>query len=582
MAATTTPARRQAAARALAEDTRMQPRWLSLSFAILSAAAGGCAGKSPQADRPAPATAEPSAPAVTPWAPAPEGAAGAPAAEGAAGTRAAVLAPCPDAPELRCGTIEVLEDRSKPDGRRIGIHVVVAPALSDTPRPDPLFFFAGGPGDSATSNAAGAVPEFADIRRERDLVFVDQRGTGKSNRLDCDSPGSAEDPRGYFEEHYNEEMVRRCRETLEARADLRMYTTSIAMDDVDEVRKRLGYDQINLFGGSYGTRAAQVYMRRHTEHVRSAILLGTAGMRQHLPLYHARDAQAAMDGLLAACAQDKACKKAFPRVRKELDTVIARLARAPARVKIEDPKTGGTIEVPLTRGVFAENLRFSTYSPNGGVAAPLLIHRAHAGDFTPFARITLATEPWLREALAWGMHLSVTCSEDVPFFPADIEPLVANTYLGDYRARLQQRACALWPRGEIPAGYHEPVAVPVPTLLISGALDPVTPPRWAEETVQHLPKSRHVVLAEGHHGFGGLSNGECMAGIIAKFLETADVQGLDTACVAGMKRPPFLTKMSDLDALLAALEEPPEPDAEPEAQGSSQDDQGGEGGNDTP
>ncbi len=536
----------------------MQRRWLSPLFALLAVAPGGCGGKSPQADRPG-ATAKTETPAAE--APAP------------------LLAPCPDAPDLRCGTIEVLEDRSKPDGRRIGIHVVVAPALSDSPKADPIFFFAGGPGDSSARNAAGEAKEMADLRHEHDLVFVDQRGTGESNLLQCDVPGSDEDPRGYFEEHYNEEMVRRCRETLEARADLTMYTTSIAMDDVDEVRERLGYEKINLVGGSYGTRAAQVYMRRHTAHVRSAILIGTAGMKQHLPLYHARDSQAAMDGLLAACAQDKACKKAFPRVRKELDTVIARLTRAPARVKIDDPKTGGTIEVSISRGVFAENLRFSMYSPGVGVAAPLLIHQAHAGDFEPFARITLATEPWLRKALAWGMHLSVTCSEDVPFFPEDIGPLVAGTYLGDYRARLQQRACALWPRGEIPEGYHEPVAVDVPTLLLSGALDPVTPPRWAEEVAQHLPKHLHVVLAEGHHGFGGLSNGECIAEIMSRFLETGQVEGLDTTCAQTMKRPAFLTKVAELDALLKALEGPP-PEAEtqgPSGEGEGEgEDEGGE------
>jgi pimeloyl-ACP methyl ester carboxylesterase len=309
-------------------------------------------------------------------------------------------------------------------------------------------------------------------------------------------------------------------------------------------------------------------MRQHTAHVRSAILLGTAAMKQHLPLYHARDAQAAMDGLLAACTQDPACAKAFPRVRQELTAVIDRLSGAPARVTIDDPHTGRSIEVSISRELFAENLRFSMYTPAMGVAAPLLIHRAHAGDFAPFARITLATEPWLREALAWGMHLSVTCSEDVPFFPEDIEPVVAGTYLGDYRARLQQRACALWPRGAVPAGYHEPVAVDVPTLLISGALDPVTPPRWAEEVARHLPAHLHVVLPEGHHGAFGLTNQECMIDIMTRFLEAGRVAGLDTSCVASMKRPPFLTRVSDLDALLAAMEGPPktktETDAEPE------------------
>lgn len=505
----------------------MQARWLSPPFAILAVACG-CGGSSRQADAPA------------------------------AQAPAAVLAPCPDAPELRCGTIEVLEDRSEPAGRRIGIHVVVAPALGETRRPDPLFYFAGGPGDAAAANVPDMLGLFDEVRRERDVVFVDQRGTGKSNRLGCDAPGSAEEPHGYFEEHFNDEMVRRCRETLAARADLTLYTTSIAMDDIDEVRARLGYEQINLFGGSYGTRAAQVYMRRHTAHVRSAVLLGTAGMRQHLPLYHARDAQASMDGLLQACAKDAACAQAFPRVREELDAVIARLAQAPAHATIADPRTGAPMEVPISRGVFAENLRFSTYTPAVAAAAPLLIHRAHAGDFTPFARITLATEPWLREALAWGMHLSVTCSEDVPFFPADVTPLVEGTYLGDYRARLQQRACALWPRGELPEAYHEPVAVDVPTLLISGALDPVTPPRWAEEVAQHLPHHLHLVLPEGHHGFFGMSNVECMVGIMSRFVAAGRIEGLDTSCTTSMKRPPFLTQASELDALLAALAGPPD------------------------
>jgi pimeloyl-ACP methyl ester carboxylesterase len=465
-----------------------------------------------------------------------------------------VLAPCPDAPELRCGTIEVLEDRDEPDGRRIGINVVVAPALSKTPKPDPLFYFAGGPGDGATSSAAGMASEFEAIRRERDLVFVDQRGAGASHRLDCDVPGSAEDPRGYFEDFFNDEVVRRCREALEGKADLTRYTTSIAMDDVDEVRARLGYERINLYGGSYGTRAAQVYMRRHTAHVRSAMLLGTAGMQQYLPLYHARDAQASMEGLLAACAAEPACGKAFPRVRQELDAVIARLDRQPATTMVTDRRTGKAVEVPITRHVFAENLRFSTYTPAIGMAAPLLIHQAYEGDFTPFARITLATEPWLRDALAWGMHLSVTCSEDVPFFPEDIGPVVAGTYLGDYRARMQQRACALWPRGEIPADFHEHVAVDVPTLLISGGLDPVTPPRWAEEAQKHLPNSLHVVLPEGHHGFFGLTNIGCMDGLMARFLDSGTVEGLDTSCTATMKRPKFVTGVAELDALLALME----------------------------
>lgn len=468
------------------------------------------------------------------------------------------FAPCDEEPALRCGTVEVFEDRAAQRGRRIALRVVIAPALSAAPRPDPIFFLAGGPGEGAASSAAGMLSMVEDLRRERDVVFVDQRGTGRSHRLDCEIPGSPEDPRGYFEDFLGEDVARRCRRALEARADLRLYTTSIAMDDIDEVRERLGYERINLIGGSYGTRAAQVYMRRHTEHARSAILIGTAGMRQHLPLFHARDAQASMDGLLAACAADSACAAAFPDVRAELDAVLARLAEAPAMVRVtvpgSGPGSGATIDAPISREVFAENLRFATYAPMIGSVAPLLIHRAYEGDFLPFARITLLTEPGLREALAWGMHLSVTCSEDVPLFPADVAPVVAGTYLGDYRVRMQQASCAQWPRGEIPPGFHEPVSVPVPTLLISGALDPVTPPRWAEEVAAHLPHHLHVVLADGHHGFFGLSNFECLAGLMSAFIERGDVAGLDASCVETMKRPPFVTDVTALEALLDRFE----------------------------
>lgn len=455
--------------------------------------------------------------------------------------------------ELRCGKLSVYEDREARSGRKIELNVVVAPALGESPEPDPVFYFEGGPGGAATANAAGLAQGLRSLREKRDLVMVDQRGTGGSHDLDCDVPGSPEDPQGYFEEYFPAEVVRTCRQKLEADADLTLYTTSIAMDDIDEVRRALGYQQINLVGGSYGTRAAQVYMRRHPETARSAILMGVAAMDQHIPFYHAPDAQQAMDLLLDACLEDEACGAAFPDVRTELTEVIERLKAEPATVEIPHPVTGEPVAITLSRESFAEGLRFLSYTGFTSVTVPLVIHQAHEGSFEAIAPMLMTWHKLIREIISFGMHLSVVCAEDRPFVtPEQAQELAAGTYLGDYRAQQIIDACELWPRGEIPAGYHDPVTVDVPTLLISGALDPVTPPKWAEEVDANLPSSLHVVVAHGHHSpEGGLTHPECIDAIIGDFLDRGSVEGLDTSCVETMKRGPFFTDPAALEALLA-------------------------------
>lgn len=465
------------------------------------------------------------------------------------------LAPCTIegvTEKLLCGSYAVWENRTTRQGRKIDLHVVVLPALGPDRAPDPIFELAGGPGDSTGHGARGWAQEH-EIRAHRDIVLVDQRGTGASHRLECKVPRDPGDVQAYFEPVLPVAEVRRCRAELDAIADLTQYTTSIAADDLDEVRAWLGYDKINLQGYSYGTRAAQVYLRRHGDHVRSALLMGVAGMDQYLPLFHARDAKRAVDRLFDSCAREPACAAAFPELPAEHERVLAGLERERGRATAQSPVDHHPVPVTIPRDIFAEQIRFTLYSAAASSAMPYVIHRAAQGDFEPFAELAMLWEPFLRGLLAYGMHLSVTCAEDVPFMtPGAIDAAVAGTYLRDYRVAMQIAACQEWRRGAIPADFHQPVTSGVPMLLVSGNYDPVTPPAWAEQVAAHLSHAVHVVVPDGHHGPDGLAHPECFEGLVAKFFERGTAEGLDTSCVATMAHPPFVTDAAGFAALMKA------------------------------
>ncbi|HEX3474866.1 MAG TPA: alpha/beta hydrolase [Kofleriaceae bacterium] len=451
-----------------------------------------------------------------------------------------------------CGSYAVWENRATRQGRKIDLRIVVLPALGPDVAPDPVVEFAGGPGDAA-GNAVRDWAQQREVRAHRDIVLVDQRGTGASHRLDCKIPRDPGDVQAYFEPSLPPAEVHRCRGELEQSADLAQYTTSIAADDLDEVRGWLGYDKINLHGGSYGTRAAQVYLRRHGDHVRSALLIGVAAMDQYLPLFHARDGKHSLDRLFEACAGAPACAAAFPDLRAEHERVLAGLDRERGRATVDSPVDHHPVAVTIPRDIFAEQIRFSLYSAGVSSVTPFVIHRAAQGDFEPFARMAMSWEPAFRGILAYGMHLSVTCAEDVPFItPAMVESATAGTYLRGYRVLQQVAACRDWPRGEIPAGYHQPVRSDVPVLLVSGPYDPVTPPRFAAGVARQLPHAVQLTIPDGHHGQGGLAHPECIAGITARFFDRGTADGLDTSCVATMVRPPFVTDAATFAALLQA------------------------------
>lgn len=452
------------------------------------------------------------------------------------GTPVLEMRPCqpPGVGTARCGTYHALENREQPGGRRIPVDVVVLPAASATPRPDPLFFIAGGPGQTVTEIAG--IFARSPHRQVRDIVLVDQRGTSPGHALDCRLAGGPQSPQRYLEPVYQPALFRQCRAELQARADLTRYLTADYVEDLDEVRRALGYGQINLQGGSYGTRVVLHYLRLYPRHVRTAVLMSVTPPAARNPLTHAMDAQLALDSIFALCGRDPACSGAFPQLRREFEETLERLRRQPARVTITNPATNQPTEITLDRDAFAEGVRLAMYNWERSRRLPLLLHRAHGGDYAPFAQLALGSAASVRGSLRFGLLMSVVCSEDVPrITEADIVEQTRGTFLGDVRVRTQRAACAEWPRRPLPPGYNDPVVSDVPTLLVSGAYDPATGPRWGAVAAQTLRNSVHVVLPGAH-----TAGSPCVDGMAAQLLDRGRVQGLDTSCAAALPLAPFV------------------------------------------
>jgi pimeloyl-ACP methyl ester carboxylesterase len=445
--------------------------------------------------------------------------------------------------EILCGKLRVFENRATRSGRTIALNVVVLPALDHGSILEPLFDLAGGPGVAATGAANFYANEGKEYRRHGDVVLVDQRGTGNSNPLAA-APRT-KNPQDYLTEMYPVKYVETLRQELEQKADLTQYTTSIAMDDLDDVRAWLGYERINLFGLSYGTRAVLVYLRQHPDRVRSAVLMGVAPTYLKMPLYHAQAARRAMDLLLEECASDGSCHQAFPHLQRDWEEVLERLGREPARVEYSPPDKSAMVTVEVHRDIFAEKLRSRMYSRQSARRIPLIVHQAAQGDFSPFLKEVIPANRSEPDFIADGTYLSVTCAEDVPFIdPDQAAKLNTGNPFGNYRVFQQTRACRLWPQGQIPEGYHEPVTSDAPVLIFSGQMDPVTPPQGGEEVARRLPKSRHIVIPQGGHGIEGLTNPECVDRLVLEFLSTGTAKDLDTSCVGQMHSPPFVTNAS--------------------------------------
>lgn len=440
----------------------------------------------------------------------------------------------------QCGELLVYEDRAAAAGRQIALNIAVVPATgsSNVVEDDPLFLLAGGPGQAAVETFPLALSVFADVNRNRDIVLVDQRGTGESNGLNCEVLEDETLPADLPDEQQIA-LLDQCRVDLAERADLSLYTTDDFVADLDDVRAALDYDTINLYGASYGTRAALTYMRRFPERVRSVVLDSVAGPELVLFLQMPQDGQRALDLLFDRCAADADCNEAFPNSRAEYEAVLAQLA-TPQPVTVADPLSNKPLEFQLDRDFLSQLVFNSLYSAEFQGLLPLLVHHAHeTGDYAPLIVQGLAISS--SAGLYPGLLYAVACSEDAPLIdPAEAESIRAGTSFGDFATRFQT-ICANWPRAEIAADFRDPLQSDIPTLLLSGGADPVTPPEYAAQVAAGLSNSRHIVVPGFGHGVVGVG---CMPSLVAEFVRATDPAALDAACLDVLQPPPFFVSFA--------------------------------------
>ncbi len=440
---------------------------------------------------------------------------------------------------VQCGVLLRALDPSQPDGPKIDIHYVVAPAMARRKLPDPVFLLAGGPGQSAIKLAPGMLALFARLNNRRDIVFVDQRGTGKSAPLECADPqreslSDQADPDRPFK------RLMECRAALlklpyiKAPGDLGFFTTTLAMQDLDAVRQALGAERINLVGASYGTRAALEYARQFPQAVRRSVIDGVAPPDMVLPASFSTDGQAAFDKLLADCEREAACMKAFPTLRADWAALLAGLPRA---VSAAHPLTGLPERFTLTREMVLAAVRGPLYAPAFAAALPAAISAAAQGRFEALVGMGSLMSSRKGAQLAIGMHFSVVCAEDLPVLDKATD--APGTDFGSDQATLYRRACAEWPRGAVPAAFYNVPASATPVLLLSGGLDPATPPRHGERVAKLLGgNALHVVVPNAGHGVMSLG---CMRDVIYRFVDATDDKdalAVDAACVKSIPRPP--------------------------------------------
>ena len=459
------------------------------------------------------------------------------------------LAPCeikasfgPQARDAECGTWSVAEDPTKPGGKRIALKVAVIRARAkDRDRaPDPVFFLAGGPGQSAIDGYLAAPQAFDRILRKRDLVLVDQRGTGGSNRMQCPDDLDAEDMADYDRAR----MVALTRECLaQLPGDPALYTTSLAIDDLDAVRVALGYDRIDLYGGSYGTRVALSYLKYHEASTRAVIIDAVVPQDLALGPDIAAQSQRALDETFARCAADAACHAAFPTLVDDFASLKARLKAGPVEVAMRDPVDGKPLVTKLTYGEMTGAVRILLYGPESAAMLPLMLNQAAHGDLAPIAAQVMLTLRQTTDMLALGMHNSVVCAEDAPYFQDDAAAAAreAASYLGPLAAGVIRDMCSVWPKGPVKPGFKEPVTSAVPVLLLSGEHDPITPPAYAERAARTLANSRHIVAPGQGHTV--LSRG-CLPRVAAEFLDALDPKGLNAACVKELGDSPLFVRFT--------------------------------------
>lgn len=436
-----------------------------------------------------------------------------------------------------CASLSVPEDYDQPNGTRLSLFIVRLASHKPVPYADAVTLLAGGPGGAASDNYLNLEHAFGKLLKHRDIYLIDQRGTGRSERFDCDESNMPGDlALQLFDPVIAQKTAFKC--LADFQGDPRYYTTSVAVKDLESVRAALGVSQWNIYGASYGTRVALHYLRRYPDNVRSLIL--DAVVHPELPLGPAVavESQRALDQLVQNCQKDSECHKAFPDLDAGLKRLLAQLKKQPVDIQFENFTTGRIEPMTFTYNHLVGFIRLTLYQTAGVSMIPVLLHEAYKNNnFSPLARKAINVQRQMSKAIALGMHFSVACTEDQAFVSEDdISPAVHQSYMGTSLVEVSEAFCRVWPRGLIDPDFKLPVKAEHPVLLLSGSVDPITPPAYADAVAKHLPNSLHLVNENQGHGQASVG---CTPTIMAKFIEQAAVDLLQTDCLKKQKADPF-------------------------------------------
>jgi pimeloyl-ACP methyl ester carboxylesterase len=361
----------------------------------------------------------------------------------------------------RCGRLRVAEDPSNPASRILTVAIIAIRHRTTGLPKEPLFILKGGPGETATDGVEGTVRMFADVLQDHDVVLINQRGTAPGS-LRCEPAARAflvpRDPEG-------------CLRRLTARADLRMYTTEHFIADLEAARAALGYDRINVWGGSYGSRAAYVYAKRYPSRVRSVVLIAPAPLASSVLDNYEVNGRRALDGVVQGCLGDAACRRTFPAVASQ----VAALRNG------------------LTDRFEQFGLQALLYSSSTANSIPLIADRVAAGDRSAFETAIEQVRASLLPRLTLGLNLAVFCSEELPYREqggGDRDSFLRAEY---------EDACRNWPQAAVVPDFRTVVRLDIHALVIAGERDPATPPSWAQLAAAQFTTSQIVIVAgEGH------------------------------------------------------------------------------------
>ncbi len=431
----------------------------------------------------------------------------------------------------QCGTYRVYENRSTHSGRQIDLKIAVLPATGDHVEPDPLFYFTGGPGGAATDVAPMLKTELNELNKTRDIVLIDQRGTGGSNLLMCPGPDRSFD---VADAAALSAYAKSCLAGLDA--DPRWYTTRAYVDDVNDVRQALGYEEINVSGASYGGTVVQVYLLQHPHTVRTALINNSTLIDYPIFEHIADSSQRALDLVFERCATNEKCHATFPDPKADLDTAFARLEKQPIETTVWDPATSQPISVTpaLLAGVVHEMLM----GADTAAQLPRLAHRAvTANDWDAVAKIYLnRILPAQRAAAGLVMYAMIRCSEPwATGAPDKVANYGQDSYLGGSMlaaAKSVDQMCSLLPKPEAEALYGQTQRSDVPVLVLNAKEDPQNPPENVAKTAEVYPNSK--VLFEPYRGHYTV-NWSCLAKVYQEFVDLGNVKELKADCLSKVR-----------------------------------------------